>query len=643
MANKIQLRRDTATNWSRINPVLADGEPGLDITNNKIKLGDGTTPWNTLGFLTSPEHARLVNGNKVLTLGTDGRVTVPGGNSITDASGKMDLVAAAGVEMVTDRGTVQFGVNLEAPGLPSHFHINKASSFDLFLGDDANYVKLPSLSGVEIKASEDGVGTAKWTLDALGKMTLPANGVITTVPGYTGTTFNIVNIVQADPVYPVVITTSVDHALTSGTKIRISGITTTVELNDQDFYVTTPASNQLELYSDPNCTIPVFGSTNTPYLTAGNRSVTVTDEALAGNNPGFTDRSMQFFGNGYAQTPASTDFNIGTGDFAVSFWVYQDSYANNPRLFSFGTWNQTNPLAVSSENGMLYFWMNGSLFGYGIGGSLSLNTWHHFLITRYNGHMYLGLDGTVYNQWTDSTDIPSGTVPLCVANQTAHDAGLVGYMRDFKFNVGQGVDLSSGNYTVPSAPATVDAGYTKLLLVDYPSDSSNSALVGGGGTALTEFAGADLTIALDSPVNTDPGSIYLRSGSSMMAVNGRDDTVGIANPGGSYPFATTGQETIFIDATTSVNGIGITNVTNNLFLVTQADGYTGTDAQTISLPVPTRAGIEITVINTSQSEVGVVGWPGSPYGMSPGWSIKLISIDLPGLGFIWWVTSNFSW
>jgi hypothetical protein len=632
MANKIQLRRDTATNWSRINPVLADGEPGLDITNNKIKLGDGTTPWNGLLYLTSSEHNRLVNDTKVLTLGKHGSITIPNA-----ATGKGKISNSSGIGLGVGNSSWTFGTNGEIT-----FPEGSINYGGTVVASGAYDIQ--SVGATTIRTAANGPGIKTWNFGTDGKLTVPANGVITTVPGYTGTAFNIVDIVQSDPVYPVVITTSVNHGLTSGTKIRISGITTTVELNDQDFYVTTPASNQLELYSDPNCTVPVFGSTNTPYFTAGNRSVTSTGESLAGNNPGFTDRSMQFFGNGYAQTPASTDFNIGTGDFAISFWVYQDSYANNPRLFSFGTWNQTNPLAVSSESSALYFWLNGNIFGYGNPGpALSLNTWHHFLITRFNSTIYLGLDGNVYNQFGNSSDIPSGSVPLVVANQSAHDAGLVGYMRDFKLNVGQGVDLSSGNYTVPSAPATVDTGFTKLLLVDYPSDSSGSGLVGGGGTALSEFAGADLTIALDSPAGTDPGSIYLRSGGTMLSVNGRDDTVGIANPGGSYPFTTTGQETIFIDATTGTNGIGITNVTNNVFLVTQADGYTGTDAQTITLPVPTRAGIEITVINTSGSDVGVVGWPGSPYGMSPGWSIKLISVDLPGLGFIWWVTSNFSW
>ncbi len=50
MANRIQLRRDTAANWTRVNPVLEDGEPGLEIDTNRVKYGDGNTTWANLSY-----------------------------------------------------------------------------------------------------------------------------------------------------------------------------------------------------------------------------------------------------------------------------------------------------------------------------------------------------------------------------------------------------------------------------------------------------------------------------------------------------------------------------------------------------------------------------------------------------------------
>ena len=50
MASKIQIRRDTAANWTATNPTLAQGEPGLETNTNRVKYGDGSTPWVSLEY-----------------------------------------------------------------------------------------------------------------------------------------------------------------------------------------------------------------------------------------------------------------------------------------------------------------------------------------------------------------------------------------------------------------------------------------------------------------------------------------------------------------------------------------------------------------------------------------------------------------
>lgn len=64
----IQLRRDSTAAWAAANPVLAVGEQGLDITNDRRKIGDGTTPWNGLPYDGDPQtrmgvYAFGLNGN----------------------------------------------------------------------------------------------------------------------------------------------------------------------------------------------------------------------------------------------------------------------------------------------------------------------------------------------------------------------------------------------------------------------------------------------------------------------------------------------------------------------------------------------------------------------------------------------------
>lgn len=47
---KILIRRDTSSNWSLNNPILASGEIGFDTTVKKHKIGDGIHHWNDLSY-----------------------------------------------------------------------------------------------------------------------------------------------------------------------------------------------------------------------------------------------------------------------------------------------------------------------------------------------------------------------------------------------------------------------------------------------------------------------------------------------------------------------------------------------------------------------------------------------------------------
>jgi hypothetical protein len=49
----IQLRNDTAANWTSNDPTLALGEVGLETDTNKMKLGDGTTAWSSLSYFSA--------------------------------------------------------------------------------------------------------------------------------------------------------------------------------------------------------------------------------------------------------------------------------------------------------------------------------------------------------------------------------------------------------------------------------------------------------------------------------------------------------------------------------------------------------------------------------------------------------------
>ena len=46
-----QLRRGNASVWEKNNPILSRGEPGFVIDENRLKIGDGITPWNELEYV----------------------------------------------------------------------------------------------------------------------------------------------------------------------------------------------------------------------------------------------------------------------------------------------------------------------------------------------------------------------------------------------------------------------------------------------------------------------------------------------------------------------------------------------------------------------------------------------------------------
>ena len=54
MPIQCQLRRDTAANWNANNPTLLSGEQGLETDTKRVKVGDGTTAWRTLGYFPPP-------------------------------------------------------------------------------------------------------------------------------------------------------------------------------------------------------------------------------------------------------------------------------------------------------------------------------------------------------------------------------------------------------------------------------------------------------------------------------------------------------------------------------------------------------------------------------------------------------------
>lgn len=85
MASQIQLRRDTAANWTSANPVLAQGEFGIESNTLKAKLGNGSTAWNSLAYFGDVSTLDTV-GDVTITSATTGQVLQWNGTAWVNAT-----------------------------------------------------------------------------------------------------------------------------------------------------------------------------------------------------------------------------------------------------------------------------------------------------------------------------------------------------------------------------------------------------------------------------------------------------------------------------------------------------------------------------------------------------------------------------
>lgn len=56
----IQLRRGTAAQWTSTNPVLGEGEQGLETDTLRTKIGDGSSAWSALEYSESPNSSPVI-------------------------------------------------------------------------------------------------------------------------------------------------------------------------------------------------------------------------------------------------------------------------------------------------------------------------------------------------------------------------------------------------------------------------------------------------------------------------------------------------------------------------------------------------------------------------------------------------------
>ena len=89
---KIQLRHDTSDKWQTANPILASGEVGVETDTQKMKVGNGTTAYNSLEYIGAGDlpdnvttQGNTFNGaNQLVQLDSTGKLPAVDGSQLTN-------------------------------------------------------------------------------------------------------------------------------------------------------------------------------------------------------------------------------------------------------------------------------------------------------------------------------------------------------------------------------------------------------------------------------------------------------------------------------------------------------------------------------------------------------------------------------
>lgn len=158
---RIQLRNDTAENWTTQNPILLKGEMGVEIDTGKTKIGNGTDHWKTLKYSGVDEDTikGIINNNR-----SDFTEVVPN-------EGETDAQALARVITNPKKGDMAVVVRTFVEGKESYTaYIHDGTGFKAM---DGNYSAENVYFDKDLKLTE---AFGRYKPDASGSVEVPSTG-----------------------------------------------------------------------------------------------------------------------------------------------------------------------------------------------------------------------------------------------------------------------------------------------------------------------------------------------------------------------------------------------------------------------------------------------------------------------------------
>ncbi len=209
MATKIQVRRGLAASWTFENPVLSSGELGLETDTYKLKIGNGTTAWNSLDYFAIP---LVTSASSSLVSYIDTQI-----NSLIDASpGTLDtlneLAAAINDDpaffsniynSITSASATAFNSAFSSASANTTYQINAASSVYLTIANGASTYVPQDSTGVEyIQDAVSGLFNHGFHTNLVATYNDASNRIQLTAGAFDSVTQSEIEIIPLDDLSP---------------------------------------------------------------------------------------------------------------------------------------------------------------------------------------------------------------------------------------------------------------------------------------------------------------------------------------------------------------------------------------------------------------------------------------------------------
>ena len=170
----------------------------------------------------------------------------------------------------------------------------------------------------------------------------------------------------------------------------------------------------------------------------------------------------------YLSVPYSSNFDFGSGDFTIEFWMYTSSSGNSTKglmAFSHNASNYAQALWYFPTASTISFWCSSNGTAWDVAnnvatGTFALNTWYHVAVSRSGSSIRLFFAGVLQNTVTFAGTL-TGTYDRNWIGATTANGYYNGLLSNIR--VVKGTAVYTANFTPPQAilPAITN---TQLLL-----------------------------------------------------------------------------------------------------------------------------------------------------------------------------------